>query len=262
MQPMKKLILVALLLLQSAAGGAASAEDAAVRSAPSAAQDHAQIRNTVTQFVEQQIAALPGKATYQIDETDRRIVLPPCANFEAFLPPGSQLLGKTSVGVRCASSSRQEETQEKNQGKVATGQTRTNGWSIFVPVQIRVSLNLLTSARQLPPGHTLQEQDLASQTTETSRMEGFTDPQQVLGKVLRYGISAGQVLREDMLRQPYSVKQGQVVQIAVQGNGFSIRSEGVALNNAGEGQSVQIRVSSGRVVSGVARAGGLVEIAP
>jgi len=147
-------------------------------------------------------------------------------------------------------------------GQTRTNDSRTNGWSIFVPVQIWVSLNLLTSARQLPPGHTLQEQDLASQTTETSRMEGFTDPQQVLGKVLRYGISAGQVLREDMLRQPYSVKQGQVVQIAVQGNGFSIRSEGVALNNAGEGQSVQIRVSSGRVVSGVARAGGLVEIAP
>lgn len=258
MQPMKKLILVAFLLLQSAAGGVASAGDTAGRSAPSAAQDHAQIRNTVTQFVEQQIAALPGKATYQIDEIDRRIALPLCANFEAFLPPGSQLIGKTSVGVRCASQSRQEE----NQGKVTTGQTRTNGWSIFVPVQIRVSLNLLTSARQLPPGHTLQEQDLASQATEASRMEGFTDPQQVLGKVLRYGISAGQVLREDMLRQPYSVKQGQVVQIAVQGNGFSIRSEGVALNNAGEGQAVQIRVSSGRVVSGVARAGGVVEIAP
>lgn len=258
MQPMKKLILVAFLLLQSAAGGAAFAGDAAGRSAPSAAQDHAQIRNTVTQFVEQQIAALPGKATYQIDETDRRIALPPCANFEAFLPPGSQLIGKTSVGVRCASSSRQEETQGENKA----GQTRTNGWSVFVPVQIRVSLNLMTSARQLPPGHTLQEQDLASQATEASRMEGFTDPQQVLGKVLRYGISAGQVLREDMLRQPYSVKQGQVVQIAVQGNGFSIRSEGVALNNAGEGQAVQIRVSSGRVVSGVARAGGMVEIAP
>jgi len=258
MQPMKKLILVAFLLLQSAAGGAAFAGDAAGRSAPSAAQDHAQIRNTVTQFVEQQTAALPGKATYQIDETDRRIALPPCANFEAFLPPGSQLIGKTSVGVRCASSPRQEETQEKNK----VGQTRTNGWSIFVPVQIRVSLNLMTSARQLPPGHTLQEQDLASQATEASRIEGFTDPQQVLGKVLRYGISAGQVLREDMLRQPYSVKQGQIVQLAVQGNGFSIRSEGVALNNAGEGQAVQIRVSSGRVVSGVARAGGMVEIAP
>ena len=220
-------ILIAFLLLQSAAAGAT--------------QDHSQIRNIVAGFLQQQTAALPGKVTYQIDEIDRRIVLPKCARLEAFLPTGSQLIGKTSVGVRCA---------EKN------------GWSIFVPAQIRLNLNLLTSARQLPQGHTLQEQDIASQATETSQTGGFTDPKQVIGKVLRYGISAGQVLREDMLRQPYSVTQGQAVQIAVQGSGFSIRNEGIALNNASEGQTVQVRVGSGRVISGVARAGGTVEIVP
>ncbi len=227
MRPMKKLLLAAFLLLQTAAAGAM--------------QDHAQIRDIVAGFVQQQTAALPGKVTYQIDEIDRRIVLPKCARLEAFLPTGSQLIGKTSVGVRCA---------EKN------------GWSIFVPVQIRLNLNLLTSAHQLPLGHTLQEQDLASQTTESSQSGGFTDPKQVIGKVLRYGIAAGQVLREDMLRKPYSVTQGQAVQLAVQGSGFSIRGEGVALNNASEGQAVQVRVGSGRVVSGIARAGGMVEIVP
>ena len=250
---MKKFLLIASLLLPSIAAGAAHEKDAPARNAPSAtAIDHAQITNTVTSFVQQQAAAMPGKAIYQIDEIDRRIILPKCASLEAFLPSGSQLIGKTSVGVRGAS--RKEEAD--------TPQARTNGWSIFVPVQIRFSINLLTSARYRPPGHTLQEQDIASQETETSRIEGFTDPRQVVGKVLRYGVGAGQMLREDMLRQPYSVKQRQVVPLAVQGDGFSIRSEGVALNNASEGQAVQIRVGAGRVISGVARAGGMVEIAP
>lgn len=207
----------------------------------SAAQDHAQIRDTAAAFVRQQTAGLPGKTAYQVEEIDPRIALPECARLEAFLPAGSQLIGKTSVGVRCA---------EKN------------GWSIFIPVQIKVSLNLLTSARQLPPGHTLREEDLASQTMEISRAGGFTDPGQVLGKVLRHNIAAGQVLREDMLRPPYSVTQGQVVQISVQGSGFSVRSEGVALNNASEGQAVQVRVGSGRVIGGIARTNGLVEIRP
>lgn len=240
MHPMNKLLLITFLLLQSAVAGAE--------------QVHSQIRNVVASFVQQQTAALPGKVTFQIDEIDRRIVLPKCAELEAFLPTGSQLIGKTSVGVRCAPSPRKEEAN----GSPA----HTKGWRIFVPVQIRLNLNLLTSAHQLPPGHTLQERDLASQSTETSRPGGFTDPKQVLGKVLRFGIAAGQVLREDMLRQPYSVTQGQIVQLAVQGNGFSIRSEGVALNNASEGQTVQIRVGPGRVISGVARVGGIVEIAP
>lgn len=252
---MNKLLLVAFLLLQSASAAGAPAGDTPVRNAPSAAsQNHAQIRNIVADFVQQQTAVLPGKVAYQVDEIDRRIVLPQCAKLEAFLPPGSRLTGKTSVGVRCHPSSPKEETNDRP--------ARTGGWSIFVPVQIRFSLNLLTSARQLPLGHTLQEEDLASQVTESSQGGGFTDPKQAIGKVLRYGIAAGQVLREDMLRQPYSVTQGQVVTLAVQGNGFSIRSEGAALNNAAEGRAVQVRVGQGRVISGVARAGGVVEVAP
>ncbi|EKD97255.1 MAG: hypothetical protein ACD_23C00991G0001 [uncultured bacterium] len=191
--------------------------------------------------MQQQTAALPGKVSYKINEIDQRITLSECARLEAFLPSGSQLMGKTAIGVRC---------------------NEANGWSIFVPVQIRISLNLLVSSRPLPLGHTLQKGDIASQAIETSRTDGLTDPKQAIGKVLRYNIAAGQVLREDTLRLPYSVTQGQVVQLSVQGSGFSIRSEGVALSNASEGQTVQIRTNLGRVISGVARAGGVVEIKP
>lgn len=243
---MNRFLWASALLLQSVVAWAAAASDAPAPP-PATAQDHAQVRNAVAGFVQQQTAALPGKVAYQVGEIDRRIVLSRCASLEAFLPAGSQLIGKTSVGVRC-------NTPAHN--------GHPGGWSIFVPVQVRISLDLLTSARQLPMGHTLQEQDIVTQTTEISRPGGFTDPAQVIGKVLRYGIAAGQALREDMLRQPYSVTQGQVVPLAVQGDGFSIRSEGVALSNAAEGQSVQIRVGSGRVIGGVARAGGIVEIAP
>lgn len=253
MHPMKKLLLIAFILLQSTAAAAEYANDAPAQNGSSPApQDHTQIRNVIASFVEQQTAALPGKVTYQVSEIDRRIVLHRCDELEAFLPAGSQLIGKTSIGVRCLSSASEADGRS----------SRKNGWSIFVPVQIRLSLNLLTSARQLPPGHTLQEQDLASQATETTRAAGFTDPKQVLGKVLRYGIAAGQVLREDMLRESYSVTQGQIVQLTAQGNGFSIHGEGVALNNASEGQTVQVRVASGRVISGNARADGVVEIVP
>lgn len=227
MHPAKKIFAFACLLLECAAS--------------SAAQDHAKIRNIAAAFVQQQTASLPGKATYQVDEIDPRIALPECARLEAFLPAGSQLIGKTSIGVRC---------------------TEKDGWSIFIPVQIKIRLNLLTSARQLSREHVLREEDLASQMTEISQAGGFTDRSQVIGKVLRYNITAGQVLRESMLRPPYSVKQGQVVQLDAQGSGFDIRSEGVALNNASEGQAVQVRVSSGRVIGGVARANGMVEIKP
>lgn len=209
--------------------------------ASAASQNHAKIKAVVTDFVRIQTATLPGKASYKVDGIDQRIMLPACPDLEAFLPASSQLIGKIAVGVRCPVE---------------------NGWSIFVPVQIKISLNLLVSARRLSVGHVIQEQDLASQMSEISHPEGFTDPKEVLGKIMRYGITAGQTLREDMLRSPYSAIQGQVVQIASRGGGFSVRSEGVALNNASEGQMVQIRTNSGRVISGIARATGVVETSP
>ena len=224
---MKKLFFLVFLLLSE------------IGSVSSAAQDHAQLENLVAAFVQQQTAALPGRVSYKIDAIDSRITLPACAKLEVFLPDGSQLIGKTSVGVRC---------------------NEANGWSIFIAAQIKINLNLLISARQLPPGHILQEQDFTTQLTETTRTIGFSDPNQIIGKVLRFGITAGQILREDMLRLPYSVTQGNAVQLDVQGDGFSIRSEGIALNNASDGQIVQVRVASGRPINGIARADGMVEI--
>lgn len=229
---MKKLVFMACLFLH---GIAASASPVA------AMQNHAQIKKVAAAFVRQQSASLPGKVSYTVGGIDRRIEMPACAKLEAFLPAGGHLIGNTSIGVRCMSK---------------------HAWSIFVPVQIRISLNLLVSARQLPSGHILQKQDLVSQTRDISQTDGLTDPGQALGKVLRYSIAAGQVLREGMLRQPFSVKQGQIVRLVVQGGGFSIRSEGAALANAGEGRTVQVRSLSGRVIDGIAQANGVVEIEP
>lgn len=207
---------------------------------PSPASTQAQIAKLAASFVKQQTAGISGKVDYQIEELDPRISLTPCSRMEAFLPSGSQLIGKTSIGVRC---------------------NEQNGWQILVPARITVTLQLLVSARQLQPGQVLQAADLATQSVEISRATGFTDPTQVVGKVLRYGIAAGQILRDDMLRAPYSVTQGQVVQIIARGNGFSVRNEGAALNNAGEGQTVQVRIASGKVISGTAR-NGVVEVTP
>ena len=226
---MKNLTLFTLLLLHTS------------QAAYAASQDHTSLRTAVTSLVQQQTASLPGKVSFNVDEIDRRINLRACSKIEAFLPAGSQLLGRVSVGVRCMES---------------------NGWSIFIPVQIKITRDLLIASRALTMGQVVREEDLARQTTEISQSGGLTESRQVVGKVLRYSVAAGYVMREDMLRAPYSVKQGQSVQLSVQGSGFTLSSSGVALNNASEGESVQIRTTAGRVVSGIAINEGIVRITP
>ncbi|ADL55072.1 flagellar basal body P-ring formation chaperone FlgA [Gallionella capsiferriformans] len=225
---MKTLLLIIYLLCYSLASAAPQ-------------QDHAQLRAAAAALVQQQTAYLPGKVTFMVDEIDKRISLRPCSKIEAFLPPGTQLTGRVSIGVRC---------------------TETGGWSTLIPVQIKITRELLVSAHALTLGQIVRETDLARLQTETTLNSGITDASLIVGKVLRYSVAAGYILREDMLRPPYSIKQGQTVNLSIQANGFTLSSSGVALNNASEGETVQARTSSGRVISGTASADGVILINP
>lgn len=227
MLAMKKFLLLTSLLLHF--------------SASFAAQDHAALKETVAAFIKQQTAGLAGKVAFSVEPIDSRLVLDDCSRMEAFLPAGSQLVGRVSVGVRCLDA---------------------KGWRVFIPVQIKITRNLIVSARPLSSGQTLSAQDIAKQSTETMQDEGITDEKRVLGKVLRYSISAGTIIRPEMLRASYTVRQGQAVQITVHGGGFTLSNSGIALNNAGPGESVQVRIESGRVIMGTATEDGSVQINP
>ncbi|MFZ1545848.1 MAG: flagellar basal body P-ring formation chaperone FlgA [Candidatus Nitrotoga sp.] len=205
-------------------------------------QSHAEIHKTITAFVHEQTLTLPGQVTITVSEIDQRISLPACPALEAFLPPGGRLLGNSTVGIRC--------TSDMNQ------------WTLFVPVQIKVIVSLLVAHSSLQQGHVLRAEDIGSQKSELLQTGILTDPLQAIGKVLKYSVRAGQVLKQDMLRAPYAVKQGQTVQIQVEKQGFKVYADGQALNNAAEGQAVKVKTSSSQVVSGIVQSDGAVNIMP
>jgi flagella basal body P-ring formation protein FlgA len=69
------------------------------------------------------------------------------------------------------------------------------------------------------------------------------------------GLAANAPLRTTLLRSPMVVQQGQTTRIVLNGPGFSIQSEGVALANASRGDRVRVKTTSGQVVSGIAQEG-------
>jgi len=202
-------------------------------------QSHAQIREVTLAFAQAQTRSLPGKVSIKVEDIDSRVVLPACATLEAFLPGGAQMMGKTSIGVRC---------------------NEQPGWSIFVQTTIRASTTILVSNRPLAQGSVLSTNDFTLQNGELGQPGILTDPEQAIGKTLRFAIGAGQVLRQDMLRAPWIVTQGQTVDTLTRGDGFTVRSSGQVLNNGAAGQSVQVRMPSGQVVSGTVTAEGGVEV--
>jgi flagella basal body P-ring formation protein FlgA len=154
---------------------------------------------------------------------------------------GAKPWGRTSVVVRC---------QENN------------GWSIFVPVHIRVVADYLVTAVPLAQGKTITAGDLARRRGDLSDLPAgiLTDEKEALGRTAAHSMAAGRPLRSDMLRQPVVIQQNQTVKVVSQGPGFQVTNEGRALTNGLDGQIVQVRLANGQIVSGIARPGGLVEV--
>lgn len=204
-------------------------------------QDLRLIQEAAASFLRTQSTGLPGQAEITLGEIDGRLNLPSCAALEPALPPGSRAWGNTTVMVRCAV---------------------PHSWTVYVRATVKVVADYVVSARPLAQGQMLTITDLATRRGDLTQLPPgiVTDPSQAFGKTMASSIPFGSPLRQDMLRTRAAVIQNQNVKLVSSGRGFSISAEGKALANAAEGQTVQVRSGSGLVVSGIARAGAIVEV--
>ena len=227
----RKSILALLLLLGAAAQCYAAIEQAQLT----------QINRAVEQLLLQQTAGLPGKVSFTLGAIDARLTLPACAAPDAFVPAGVRLWGNASVGVRCSGAS---------------------PWTIYVPVSIKTMSGVVVAAHALTQGRTLELSDLVVQEADIGQLPLaiVTEPRQAVGRIVTLGIAPGQPLRQDLLRAPLVIQQGQSVTLRAQGLGFKVSAEGKAVNNAAEGQVAQVRTPSGHTVNGIARLGAIVDI--
>ena len=204
-------------------------------------QDLGEIQQAVAAFVRANTHTLPGKVDVAVSPLDPRTRLRSCETFEAFLGPNGRLWGSSSVGVRCL---------------------RPSAWTIYVPVTVKVVGTAVVTRRPIARGQTLSAVDLRTQTVDLTQLPAgmLTDPQQAIGKAAVAAYPEGFALRTEMLRAPYAVMAGQPVRVVVQGDGFEVSSDGRALGNAAIGETVQVRSSSGKMLTGVVLEAGIVEV--
>jgi flagellar basal body P-ring formation protein FlgA len=208
---------------------------------PGMRQDLPAVALVIEQFLAAQTAGLPGQVTIKVGQIDSRTNLAACAAPQAFLPAGSRAWGKTTVGVRCSEPA---------------------NWTIYVPATVQVIAEYIATAKPIAQGQSLGEQDLAKLKGDLTTLPSgvVTDTTLAVGRTLAVSLPSGVPLRQDVLRSRQAVQQGQMIKLVTNGQGFRVSTEARALNNAAEGQIAQARTASGQVVSGVAKAGGVVEI--
>lgn len=227
--------LVAFSLLALLMGGAqAQQAPGAQRQKPEA------VRSVAEQFLKTQSAGLPGEVSVKVGGVDPRLSLPACPAPEAFLQPGARPWGKTTVGVRC----------------------NAPAWSLYLQAQVSVVADYVAAAVPLAQGQPVAQGQLVMVKADIAAMPNgiITDMAQAIGRTPTVSLPAGTALRVDALRSQQVIKQGQAVRLVSRGSNFSVSSEAKAINNASDGQVVQVRTRSGTVVSGLARDGGMVEI--
>lgn len=203
-------------------------------------QDAAKVKAAAEQFLKQQSAGLPGKVIVSIGELDARLALAPCPALQAFQQPGARPWGKTTVGVKCTAPA----------------------WTVYLQAQVSVVASYIASGVPLAQGQPVEASQLVTLQGDIASLPNgvATDMAQVIGKTPTVSLPAGVPLRLDSLKAKPVVQQNQMVQVVTSGAGFRVSAEAKALGNAGEGQVVQVRMPRGAVISGVARAGGLVEL--
>lgn len=199
------------------------------------------IQQAVEAFVREKTAQLPGEYIVTASRVDARLKLTRCTQLQPYLPSGSRLWGNTSVGVRCSG---------------------PESWSLYVPVQIKVSNRVLVAVRPITSGQKVQAEDVELQLRDITRFAGsaLTSLDQTVGRYVVTPVANGTVLRAEMLRAANIIRQGQTVQIMAKGNGFTVTSDGQAMGNAGQGEVITVKTRSGQLIKGIAKSEGVVEV--
>lgn len=204
-------------------------------------QDLGQLKKVAEEFIKTQGAGLPGEVKVEIRPLDARMQLAPCPAPEAFMQPGARVWGNTTVGLRC---------------------TAPVAWKVYIQAKVSVMGDYVAAGVPLAQGQPIEQSQLVMLKGDLAALPNgvVTDMAQAIGRTSNISLPSGAPLRLDGLKSKPVVQSGQAVRVVSSGAGFKVSAEGKAIGTAGEGQVVQVRTPAGSIISGIAQAGGLVEV--
>lgn len=177
-------------------------------------------------------AGLPLRMEVMVGELDPRLKLAPCERVDPYVPPGTQLWGKSRIGLRCA------------QGAVK--------WNVFLPITVKAFGPAWVIKGQVASGGVLSESDAMMVEVDWAQSNSpvVANREDWLGLASTRLLSTGQVLRQDMVKAPQVFQSGAQVRVLARGAGFEIATSAQAISSGVVGQNARVRMDNGHVVSG------------
>ena len=237
----KALINIVFLLISCVFTTSLMVQPALAQSQTQQCQDTKILDQKVAAFLKTQSAGSPGKVEITAHPIDKNLKLSYCPSPQVFFPSNSKAWGKTTVGIQCG---------------------LPTPWNIYVEANVSIMGDYVVAANNLTQGQSLTSSDLILQKGDLTTLPTgfFTDTSVAVGRVARVSLASGSVMKQEMLKMPVVIVQGQNVRVNGVGQGFSVSTEGQALTNAAEGDLVKVRVQNGTIISGTAKNNGQIEV--
>ncbi|MFM8454202.1 MAG: flagellar basal body P-ring formation chaperone FlgA [Gammaproteobacteria bacterium] len=178
---------------------------------------------------------------------ERRLQHCKAEHLEVFLPPGSQIKSKTTLGIRCKSPNLEE------------GPT----WSTYAPFEISIKKPVMTLNRNIEAKEKLEPSDIRWVPANVLTLNrGFLDHLETLnGKIARRNLKAGTVLIPDDLQKQKLIQRGQIVSVQARRGTLLVSTQGKALNDGFMGESIKVEnLNSKRVIQGTVKGEHEVEV--
>lgn len=187
--------------------------------------------------------SLPLRMVVEVGALDSRLKLAACERVEPYLPPGTQLWGRTRLGLRCA------------QGSVK--------WNVFLPITIKAFGPAWVIKGQVASGAVLTQADAMQMEVDwaESRSAVVANLDDWVGQTATRALATGQALRQDMVKAAQVFQAGAQVRVVARGVGFEISSNAQAISGGVMGQTARVRMDNGRVLSGLVVDGQTVRVA-
>ncbi|VVP16755.1 hypothetical protein PS903_03546 [Pseudomonas fluorescens] len=185
-----------------------------------------------------------GRYEIQVNPLDPRLRMPMCdKELTASLESPARPLGRVTVKVRCEG---------------------TSPWTVFVPAQVRLFRDIVTTTRPLRRMGIVEPEDVSLRERDISLInQGYlTSVDQAIGQKLTRPMVTDQVITLVHLEQAEVISKGDQVVITARSGTLSVRMPGEALSNGGLRDQIRVKnLNSQRVIKAQVIAPGQVEVA-
>lgn len=183
----------------------------------------------VESLLHERAESYPGTAQITVD-APRITNQAACDDLQASISGEGALRSRMSVRVRCAA---------------------PQTWSLYVQASVRILGHYFVANHTIASGQILSLDDLDTREGDLLRnTRAIIDPAHIVGFIATRRIRSGSEIRSTALRDPQSIQRGQAVRTIARGAGFVATGEGKALESGAPGAQIQVRSSSGQIITG------------